>query len=91
MLLDDQVTQEGSQHNPTHTQKVGDCPGVLILPNKRNVLLHRERALKCIPETGVKLAWSWIFDIFTVNLSASFSPCVGNEREDNSNFFLIDI
>lgn len=40
VLLDDQVTQEGSQHNPTHTQKVGDCPGVLILPNNRDALLH---------------------------------------------------
>lgn len=31
LLLDDQVAQEWSQHNPTHTQKVGDCPWVLIL------------------------------------------------------------
>lgn len=31
VLLDDQVTEEWSKQNPTHTQQVGDCPGVFIL------------------------------------------------------------
>lgn len=31
VLLDDQMTQERSQRNPTHAQQVRDCPRVLIL------------------------------------------------------------
>lgn len=37
VLLNDQMTQEGSQHDPTHTQKVGDCPRVLILKSNGNM------------------------------------------------------
>lgn len=33
-LLDDQMTKEWSQQNPTHTQQVGDCPWILILKKK---------------------------------------------------------
>lgn len=36
VLLDDQVTQERSQHNPTHTQEVGDRPRILILQRNRS-------------------------------------------------------
>lgn len=31
VLLDDQVTQERSQDDPTHAQQVGDGPRVLVL------------------------------------------------------------
>lgn len=31
VLLDDQMSEEWCQHNPTHAQEVGNRPGILVL------------------------------------------------------------